>query len=160
MPHFSAVFPSLALPVLAIWFSSCASVQPLEVRSVVCCDIKKMVKSDAEVAFSVEIYNPNTFPITIKGYDLDVAVNGNAIGKAINEEATQIGPNGTETRSVSLMASTEKLIGGTLLMGLNALFGNSPTTLEIQVSGSVVGAAKGVSKRVRIKETYPLKLQP
>lgn len=160
MPHFSAVFRSLILVIVALRLSSCASVQPLEVRSVVCCDIKKVVKSDAEIAFTVEIFNPNTFPITIKGYDLDVAVNGNTIGSATNDESTQIGPNATESRSVSVNASTEKLISGTLLMGLNALLRNDPTTLEIQVSGSVIGAAKGVSKRVKIKETYPLNLHP
>jgi hypothetical protein len=64
------------------------------------------------------------------------------------------------SESVSITTPTKKLISGTLLMGLNALMKNDPTTLDIEVVGSVVGKSKGVSKRVRIKEKYPLKMQP
>lgn len=135
-------------------------VEPLTVKSVTCCDLKKAVKSETEIAFEVEMENPNSFPITVKSYDLAVRLNGNSIGNASTKEPTLIPANGAVSKSISITTSTKKLISGSLLMGLSALMKNDPTTLDIEVVGSVVGKAKGISKRVRIKEKYPLKMHP
>lgn len=130
------------------------------VRSVTCCDLKKAVRSDTEVGLSVELTNPNDFPINLKSYRLDVRINGNTIGTTADKQVTQIAANSTIEKPFVITTSTQKLIGGTLIMGLNALMGNDPTTLNVEVVGSVVGNAKGVSRRVKIRESYPLKLHP
>lgn len=135
-------------------------VEPLTVKSVTCCDLKKALKSETEIAFEVEMENPNSFPIAVKSYDLAVRINGNNIGNANTKEPTLIPANSTISESITITTSTKKLISGTLLMGLNALMKNDPTTLDIEVVGSVIGKANGVSKRVRIKEKYPLKMHP
>ena len=141
-------------------FSSCLQVEPLTVNSVACCNLIKAFKSETEITFEVEMENRNSFPITVKSYDLTVRLNGNNIGNASTKDPTLIPANSAVSESVSITTSTKKLISGTLLMGLNSLMKNDPTTLDIEVVGSVVGKAKGVSKRVRIKEKYPLKMQP
>ncbi|MCF8459769.1 MAG: LEA type 2 family protein [Flavobacteriales bacterium] len=140
--------------------SSCIMVKPLEVRSVVCCDLKKAMKTEAEVAFMVELHNPNDFPINVKSYCLDVRLNNNTLGTAESKEVTEIPPNKTLNKSVTIKTSAQKLVSGSLMMGLSALLKNDLTTLEVEIVGSVVGNAKGFSKRVRIREKYPLKLNP
>lgn len=140
--------------------SSCMMVKPLEVGSVVCCDIKKAIKTETEVAFMVELHNPNDFPVNVKSYCLDVRLNGNTLGTAESKELTEILPNKTLSKSVTIKTSTQALLSGSLMMGLSALLKNDLTTLEVEIVGSVVGNAKGFSKRVRIREKYPLNLNP
>lgn len=144
----------------SVIFSGCMQVQPLEVCSVTCCELKKALKTETEVSFTVIMHNPNAFPITVKNYDLEVRINGNPVGNTVQSEPTIIAANSTLEKEVVISASTQKLLSGTLLMGLNALFKEDPTTLELEVVGSVVGSAKGMSKRVRIREKYPLKMHP
>ncbi|MCF8464094.1 MAG: LEA type 2 family protein [Flavobacteriales bacterium] len=140
--------------------SSCMTVKPLEIRSVVCCDLKKAMQTEAEVAFMVELHNPNDFPVNVKSYCLDVRLNNNTLGTAESKEFTEIEPNKTLKKSITLRTSAQKLVSGSLTMGLSALLKNDLSTLEVEIVGSVVGNAKGFSKRVRIREKYPLKLNP
>ncbi len=135
-------------------------VKPLEVKSVICCDLQKALKTETEVAFVVELHNPNDFPVNVKSYCLDVQLNGNTLGTAESKELTEILPNKTLKKSVTIKTSTQKLVGGSLMMGLGALLNNGMSTLDVEIVGSVVGNAKGLSKRVRIREKYPLKLKP
>ena len=108
----------------------------------------------------VELHNPNDFPINVKSYCLDVRLNNNTLGTAESKEVTEILPNKTLNKSVTIKTSAQKLVSGSLMMGLSALLKNDLTTLEVEIVGSVVGNAKGFSKRVRIREKYPLKLNP
>lgn len=144
---------------LTFGLMACTQVQPLEVRSVTCCQLKKAVKTEAEITFDVEMYNPNPFPINIKNYNLDVMVNGNAIGNSSDRQMTAIPSNTTVSKTITVKASAQELIGGSLLMGLGTLMGNQPKALEVEVVGHVTGNAKGVSKRVRIREKYPIDLR-
>ena len=138
--------------------SSCAFIQPLEVKSVVCCDIKKALKAETELAFVVKLHNPNDFPIKVKSYCLDVRLNGNTLGTAESKELTEIQPNKTLTKTITIKTTSKKLLSGGLMMGLSALLGNNMTDFEVEIAGSVVGSAKGFSKRVRIREKYPINL--
>ena len=144
--------------LLLLMFSGCIHVEPLTVKSVSCCDLKKATKTETTVGIEVEIENPNSFPITVKRYNLAVSLNGNNIGNSTADETTEIPSKGSAKKSISATTSTKQLISGTLMMGLSALMGNQPSSLELQVEGFVVGHAKGISKRVRIKESYPLDL--
>jgi len=135
-------------------------IKPLELGSVVCCDIQKAMKTETEVAFVVELHNPNDFPVNVKSYCLDVRLNGNTLGTAESKELTEIQPNKTLSKSVTIKTSTQTLLSGSLMMGLGALLNNGMTTLDVEIVGSVVGNAKGFSKRVRIREKYPLKFNP
>ena len=151
---------SYAILMLALMLCSCISVKPIEVRSVACCDLKRVVKTETEIGFSVDVYNPNDFPITLKRYSLDVLINGGSIGNVREDLATIIPANDGTTYSSGVLISTKKLMANTLLMGLNTLLKKDPAKLDVEVSGYVVGAAKGFSKRVKVRESYPLQLHP
>ena len=138
--------------------SSCTLIKPLEVKSVVCCDIKKALKAETELAFVVKLYNPNDFPVSVKSYCLDVRLNGNTLGTAESKELTEIQPNKTLSKTITIKTTSKKLISGGLMMGLSALLGNNMTNFEVEIAGSVVGKAKGFFKRVRIREKYPINL--
>ncbi|MGB0368994.1 MAG: LEA type 2 family protein, partial [Flavobacteriales bacterium] len=83
------------LILASLGFSGCMSVEPLVVKSVTCCDLKKATKSETAVGLQVEMSNPNDFPITVKSYDLGISVSGNAIGNAKSNEPTVIPAKGT-----------------------------------------------------------------
>jgi len=138
--------------------SSCTLIQPLEVKSVVCCDIPKALKSETELAFVVKLYNPNDFPVNVKSYCLDVRLNGNTLGTAESKELTEIQPNKTLSKSITIRTTSKKLMSGGLMMGLSTLLGGKMNSFDVEIAGSVVGSAKGFSKRVRIREKYPIKL--
>lgn len=143
-----------------LMLTGCAQVEPLEIRSVTCCDLLKAVGSDAEIGFKIQLYNPNDFPISVKRYALDIRINGNTIGTTNSDEVQIIPPKEVVEKPISVTASTQQLISGTLIMGITALLKKDPTTLEVEVVGSVVGSAKGLSKKVKIRESYPLKMHP
>ncbi len=138
--------------------SSCTLIQPLEVKSVVCCNIPKALKSETELAFVVKLYNPNDFPVNVKSYCLDVRLNGNTLGTAESKELTEIQPNKTLSKSITIRTTSKKLMSGGLMMGLSTLLGGKMNSFDVEIAGSVVGSAKGFSKRVRIREKYPIKL--
>lgn len=124
----------------------------------VCCDIPKALKSETELAFVVKLYNPNDFPVNVKSYCLDVRLNGNTLGTAESKELTEIQPNKTLSKSITIRTTSKKLMSGGLMMGLSTLLGGKMNSFDVEIAGSVVGSAKGFSKRVRIREKYPIKL--
>ena len=80
----------LVLLILAGSLSSCVQVEPLTVGSVLCCEIKKVSKDESEVGITIKVNNPNTFPIFIQGYDLDLRVNGNVVGNVKDRTLNEI----------------------------------------------------------------------
>jgi len=125
---------------------------------VVCCDIPKALKAETELAFVVKLYNPNDFPVNVKSYCLDVRLNGNTLGTAESKELTEIQPNKTLSKSITIRTTSKKLMSGGLMMGLSTLLGGKMNSFDVEIAGSVVASAKGFSKRVRIREKYPIKL--
>lgn len=123
-----------------------------------CCDIGKAVKKETEVAFMIKLHNPNDFPVNVKSYCLDVRLNGNTLGTAESKELNEVLPNQTLSKSITVKTDASILLKGGLMMGLGALMNSDMSKLEVEIAGSVVGYAKGFSKRVRIREKYPIKL--
>lgn len=146
--------------LLCAGFSSCLQLEPLTVGSVVCCDIKKVSKDESEVGITISVNNPNKFPIFIQGYDLDLLVNGNVIGHVKDNASNEIPSSASLEKTIYVTTSTQTLVSGALMMGLNALFSGGNAGLEIEVAGTVEGKAKEISKKVKINEKFPLKLQP
>lgn len=140
--------------------TSCIQVLPLDVQRVDCCDLKMAGRSEAELVLTVQVHNPNPFPILIKNYDLDIRISGNTIGNGSNRDPISISANESVERSVRVKTSAKELISSSLMMGLSGLLGQTPSRLEVEIVGHVTGSAKGLSKRIRIRETYPIDLRP
>lgn len=152
---------SVQLLVLStLLVSGCMSISPIKVRSIQCCEIKKLNGADAEVTFELEIENPNDFDISVKCYDLGVSINGKRIGGVRSHEPSTIRSKSVEKKTLSIRTSAKTLMSGALMMGLNALLGNNTKALEVEIAGVVVGKAKGIPMRIKLKETYPLELNP
>ena len=81
----------------------------------VCCDIPKALKSETELAFVVKLYNPNDFPVNVKSYCLDVRLNGNTLRTAESKELTEIQPNKTLSKSITIRTTSKKLMSGGLI---------------------------------------------
>jgi len=148
------------LLICSVLVSGCMQVEPVVVKSVQCCDLKKSRNSDPEITFQLEIENPNDFDISVEKYNLSIRINGNNIGNAIATESSVLAAKSSATKSISVQTSTRQLVSGTLMMGLNALMKKDRTTLDAEIVGAVVAKAKGVSKRVKVKESYPIQMHP
>lgn len=142
-----------------VFFASCMQIEAPEIKSVVCCNLKKTGESDVSVTFELEIHNSNEFPILIKRYNLDVMMDGNLLGSSNDDQTKVLEPGMTKTVEVAVDITSKELMSGALMMGLNTLLNKKPKQLEVEVVGSVVGSAKGFSKKVRIREKYPINLQ-
>lgn len=138
----------------------CISVEPVAIRSIQCCTVKKTRGSEPAVTFLLEVENPNDFDITIKKYDVGVRINGNTVGSTSNTDQSILKAHSVLKKEVEVTTSLQQLVSGSLLMGLTSLLQKDPTTLQAEIIGSVVAKAKGVRKRVRIKEKYPLQMHP
>ena len=135
-------------------------IKPIAIKSVQCCELKKVRGTNAEISFQLEVENPNDFDITLKSYDLAVKLNGIRIGRVKTEIASVLRANSIESKSLSVGTTTKVLFNGSLLMGLGALLGIGSQKIEVQIVGSVVGKVKGFSKRIKVHETYPLDMHP
>lgn len=144
----------------AAFLSSCVHVEPLTVGSVLCCEIKKVSNDESEIGITIAVNNPNAFPIFIQGYDLDLLVNGNAVGNVKDQSLNEIPAASSLAKTIFVTTSTQTLVNGAVMMGLSALFSGGNAELEIEVVGTVSGRAKGISRKVKINEKFPLKLQP
>ena len=145
--------------MLSTLLNSCIQIQAPEVKSVVCCNLKKLNKTQLAVVFELEVYNGNPFPITIKKHDLDVLMDGAVLGSSKDVQARILESGTTKTVEVAVELTSKDLINNALTMGLNTLLNKKPKQMEVEVVGSVVGSAKGLSKKVRIREKYPINLQ-
>ena len=145
--------------MLSVLLNSCMQIQAPEVKSVLCCNLKKLDKTQLAVVFQLEVYNGNSFPITIKKHDLDVLTDGVVLGSSKDSEARILEAGTTKTVEVAVELTSKDFINNALTMGLNTLLNKQPKQMEVEVVGSVVGSAKGLSKKVRIREKYPINLQ-
>lgn len=134
-------------------------IQAPEVRSVLCCDLKKAGNNGLSVLFEMEVYNGNSFPINIKRHNLDVMMDGNVLGSSKSSETRILESGKTKKIEVAVDVTSQEMVNGMLMMGLNTLLNKKPKKLEVEVVGSVVGGAKGFFRKVRIREKYPINLQ-
>lgn len=154
MMRFSSI-----LFLFCLLLSSCMQIQAPEVKSVACCDLKKVGKSQMAVVFDLEVHNGNSFPIMIKRHDIDVMMEGAIIGSSKDSQTRTLEPGSTQSVEVAVELTSEDLARSALTMGLSSLLNKKPKQLEVEIVGSVVGSVKGFSKRVRIREKYPINLQ-
>lgn len=145
--------------IICLLLSSCMQIQAPEVKSVVCCDLKKVGKSQLAVVFDIEVHNGNPFPIMIKRHDIDVMMDGALLGSSRDSQSKTLEPGMTQSVEVAVELTSKDLMSNALTFGLNSLLNKKPKQLEVEIVGSVVGSVKGFSKRVRIREKYPINLQ-
>lgn len=123
----------IALLFGVISLTSCKAPQELEFRGVSGVDVKR--PSDGGMALDVrmKVHNPNKFKVSVLNYDLDIAVNGKALGEAQSNKKQSI--KGGETKDMSFTVKTNlmKLLG----FGLGSLGGKlAGDGMKVKVNGT------------------------
>jgi LEA14-like dessication related protein len=108
-----------------------------------------------ELAFNLEIDNPNGFKIVLKQYDMDVMLNDKGLGKASSSEKIVIKRKSKETHPFKLSASYKDFMSATIT-GLGALLNREPVTFKIK--GAISGRIWWFKKNIPIETTQRIKL--
>lgn len=103
----------------------------------------------------VEVSNPNKYKITVMDPDVDLFLNGMAVGKAVMDSALVLEPLNTRTYRVPLRATFGQGGGMLPLLLGSALTGK----MQIKAQGTVVGKARSLRKRFPFELEHELYFQ-
>ena len=108
-----------------------------------------------ELAFNLEIDNPNGFKIVLNQYDMDVMLNDKGLGKTSSSEKIVIKRKSKASHPFKLSASYKDFIGATV-SGLGALLNKEPVTFKVK--GAIKGRIWWFKKTIPIETTQKIKL--
>lgn len=108
-----------------------------------------------DLAFNLEIDNPNGFRIVLKQYDMDVMLNDKGLGKASSSEKLVIKRKSKASHPFKLSASYKDFMTATV-SGLGALLNKEPVTFKIK--GAIKGRVWWFNKTIPIETTQKIKL--
>lgn len=146
----------LLIGPLVLLFASCGEFLEPKIEYVRCCDIKDGSDGRKQIGFTVRVTNPNSFPIKVKGYGLDIMVDGEKVGRTESDETLTVPANDKLESPIYIEADAGALLKGGLKMGLSAL--TNKGRLEMGVKGWVKGSAKGLTKKLDVEQKIPVKL--
>tara|TARA_R110002049_G_scaffold218363_3_gene389849 strand:+ start:726 stop:1172 length:447 start_codon:yes stop_codon:yes gene_type:complete len=145
--------------IMSVFFTSCTGFEEVELTEVK--ELKVLNVSSGKVDFSVnaEIYNPNTFGVTVKGAELDIKLEGIDLGKTKLDESFKVKGNSKEIHQISFNLDISKLS----LMSIPKLLGivsSGGREVNVEVNGTIKGGAFLINKTfpVSVKQKVPLEL--
>lgn len=144
----------LSILILICLFSSC-SFKPVMITAIKDVKTANISGEKVELAFNLEIDNPNGFKIVLKQYDMDVMLNDKGLGKASSIEKIAIKRKSKETHPFKLSASYKDFMSATVT-GLGALLNREPVTFKVK--GAIKGRIWWFKKNIPIETTQKIKL--
>lgn len=130
------------LPVLLL--AGCMSYSEVKLEGVQAVQVKRLDATGLSASVTLLVENPNAYRIAVMDPDVDLYVNGMAIGKAALDSTLTLEPRVRKAYTVPLHASFTN--GAPAL--LPALLGSAFTgSLKLGAKGTVVGKAWLVRKR-------------
>lgn len=107
-------------------------------------------------AVGLEVFNPNAFKIKLKGYELDVTINGRSLGHASSKEKQVMLPEAS-TNLNFIIDSDIKQVFHSLFGALKGLLGKEHN-VDVNVKGFVIGKAHGIRKKIPVDFTRTVNL--
>lgn len=141
--------------LFACLLSSCISYKPVMITGIKDVKTANISGEKVELAFNLEIDNPNGFKIVLKQYDMDVMLNDKGLGKASSSEKIVIKRKSKETHPFKLSASYKDFMSATVT-GLGALLNKEPITFKVK--GAIKGRIWWFKKTIPIETTQKIKL--
>lgn len=145
----------LILFLSACLLSSCISYKPIMITGIKDVKTANISGEKVELAFNLEIDNPNGFRIVLKQYDMDVILNDKVLGKASTSEKVVIKRKSKASHAFKLSASYKDFMSATV-SGLGALLNKEPVTFKIK--GAISGRIWWFKKNIPIETTQKIKL--
>ena len=131
--------------LFAAVLSSCSSLKPLEYRSINNIYISG-ISGKAQLAFDLNLYNPNTVGAKLKDFNVEVELDGVKLATAQLLDVTHAGAQSEFTIPVSLNSSLEDFLRF-LPSGISIL--SSGSDIPIHLNGSLT------VKKFLFKKTFP-----
>lgn len=135
--------------------SSCISYKPVMITGIKDVKTANISGEKVELAFNMEIKNPNGFKIVLNQYDMDVMLNDKGLGKASSTEKIVIKRKSSDSHPFKLSASYKDFMGATV-SGLGSLFKNEPVAFKVK--GAIKGRVWWFKKTIPIETTQKIKL--
>lgn len=107
-------------------------------------------------AVGLEVYNPNSCKIKLKGYELDVTINGRPLGHASSKDKQVMQGEASSTLNF-VIDSDIKQVFHSLFGALKGLLGKEHN-VEVNVKGFVIGKAHGIRKKIPLDFTRTVNL--
>lgn len=144
----------LVLVVSLFTFSSCLTYQDVEIVSVNDVKVEKFTKDEARVAVTVTVDNPNSYKIKIVNSDLDLFLNGNAMGEAVIDNTIVLPKKSRKEHTIYISTDLSKAAGllptlFTMALGSQAKF---------RVTGTIKAKAFGIGKKFPVDFQENVKL--
>ena len=134
---------SFGLFLLLTTLAGCMRYSEVELLAIRDTQLTQMDANGMEATVSMEISNPNNYRIQVMDPDVDLFLNGTAVGKATLDSVVVLEPRSTRVYSIPLRATFNQ--SGVMLP---LLLGSAMTgTMHLKAQGTVVGKARSLRKR-------------
>lgn len=125
------------LACLVFGLASCKQPQIPEYQAFENFSISKIGLSETVVTADLKYYNPNSYALSLKHADLDIAINDRPVGKSILDTLISIPRQDTFYLPVSMKVNVKQLFNNALSLLLN-------NEIDVKVTGSVKLGKSGV----------------
>lgn len=111
------IAPGVWLLLLTIVFSGCSSVKDFEFKKIESWKLNGLGLGSSSISARLLFYNPNSFTVTLKHMEGDVAIDGSDLGQCVSDTFVKI----KSKKEFSLPVNIQLKTGALLLGGLSFL---------------------------------------
>ena len=145
--------------IMSVFFTSCSGFEEIELTQVKELKVKNISSGTIDFSVDAEIYNPNSFGVSVKGAELDIKLEGIDLGKTQLGESFKIKGNSKETHQINFNLDISKL-SITSIPKIISLATSGSRGVNVEVNGTIKGGAFLINKTfpVNLKQKVPLQL--
>lgn len=144
---------------MSAFFSSCSDFEEIELTQVKELKVKNISSGMIDFSVNAEIFNPNSFGVTVKGAEFDIKLEGIDLGKTQLGESFKIKGNSKETHQINFNLDISKL-SIMSIPKIISIASSGGKEVNVEVDGTIKGGAFLISKTfpVSVKQKVPLQL--
>lgn len=144
--------------IMATFLTSCSGFEEIELSSIESVKMAGMNGNKIDFVVNAEIYNPNSFGVSVIGADLNIQVEGIDLGSTTMDESFKIEKNSKEVHEIQFSLNLSKL-PFTAIPKLLSMATSGRSDVKVKVDGTIKGRAFLISKQFPVSEEgrVPLK---
>ncbi|NBG65169.1 LEA type 2 family protein [Acidiluteibacter ferrifornacis] len=144
--------------ILATFFTSCSGFEEVELSSIQSVKMAGMTGNKVDFVVNAEIYNPNSFGVSVVGADLNIQVEGIDLGSTSLGDSFKIDKKSKEVHEIQFSLNISKL-PLSAIPKLLSLASSGRSDVKVKVDGNIKGRAFLITKKFPVaeEERVPLK---
>lgn len=128
-------------------FGSCSNVQQLQVESINQFQVIETSKGEITFGIDATVYNPNSFTIKVKDFDLKLKINNVNLGKANIDRKFKLKGKSTESYYFEVKVKVGNMLFGALPLIASL---SKDKQAKIHLEGKVKASVMGIPKKVKV----------